>query len=107
MTNVNSYLHLSCLLLVSVNERHFSSKVHFATVHDRNGKEVDFLVTKDGKSWFLVEAKLADDRVSKNLEYFSNRLGVPGIQVINKDNIYKKTGNTLIISANRWLGLLT
>ena len=33
-------------------------------------REVDFLVVRDGKPWFLVEAKNGDDTPSDSLEYF-------------------------------------
>jgi len=36
-------------------------------------REVDFLVTKNGKPWFLAEAKLSDEKLSKNLFYFQER----------------------------------
>lgn len=73
---------------------------------DRNHREADFLVTKDQNPWFLIEAKLSEVQPAAGLEYFSRRLGVPGIQVILKEKILKKAGNILIVSANRWLGNL-
>ena len=40
-------------------------------LRDKEKREVDFLVTKDEKPWFLVEAKNGDNaRISKNLIYF-------------------------------------
>ncbi|OGT65993.1 MAG: hypothetical protein A3J38_10480 [Gammaproteobacteria bacterium RIFCSPHIGHO2_12_FULL_45_9] len=40
-------------------------------LRDKEKREVDFLVTKDEKPWFLVEAKHGDNaRISKNLTYF-------------------------------------
>ncbi len=72
-------------------------------VRDRDSREVDFLVTREAEPWFLVEAKLSETQISENLRYFSRRLGVPGVQVILKENVHKREGNISVISANRWL----
>lgn len=72
-------------------------------IRDRMGREVDFLVTRNQKPWFLVESKLAETQISESLRYFSQSLNVPGIQVVLKENIYKRQGNLLVISASQWL----
>ncbi len=46
-------------------------------IRDRQGREVDFLVVRDGRPWFLVEAKLADSRLSPALAYFQEKTGAP------------------------------
>ena len=73
-------------------------------IQDRSGKEVDFLMTRDNKPWFLVEVKLAEEETSRNLKSFAERLDVPGIQVIKKPGVCRKSGNMLLVSADRWLG---
>lgn len=75
--------------------------LHF--VKDRDRREVDFLITKDQQPWCLVECKVAETSPTENLKYFSNRLNVPGIQVILKKGIAKQEGNILVVSANKWL----
>ena len=75
-------------------------------IQDRNGREVDFLVTKDENPWFLIEVKTAEEKISNNLRYFSERMGIPGIQLIKKSNVYKNEGNISLISADVWLGKL-
>ena len=44
-------------------------------VRDKSRREVDFIVSRDGVPWFLVEAKNGDGTPSRNLEYFQERLG--------------------------------
>ncbi len=78
--------------------------LHF--IRDRNGREVDFLLTRNSKPWFLVEAKISETRISDTLKYFSQRLGVPAIQLIEKGNIEKREGNITLTSCARWLGKL-
>jgi predicted AAA+ superfamily ATPase len=47
-------------------------------LRDKDGREVDFLVTKDKKPWFLVEAKSSGNAgLSRWLYYFQEKLKVP------------------------------
>ncbi len=53
-------------------------------LRDKDKREVDFLVTKDGKPWFLVEAKNGDTGISRWLYYFQEKLKVPhAFQVVS------------------------
>ena len=52
----------------------FRTGLHY--LRDASGREVDFLVTCDGKPWFAVEAKLADGDPDPALRYFAARIGV-------------------------------
>jgi uncharacterized protein len=78
--------------------------LHF--IRDRDRREVDFLVTRDGKPWFLVEVKLSEVRPADTLDYFCNRLHVPGLQMVLTENVCRQAGQILVVSANRWLGHL-
>lgn len=45
-------------------------------VRDKEKQEVDFLVSRNKKPWFLVEVKLSSKReISKNLIYFQKKIG--------------------------------
>jgi predicted AAA+ superfamily ATPase len=46
-------------------------------LRDKEKREVDFLVARDGKPWFLAEVKQSDDRVSKALEHFQRQVDAP------------------------------
>ena len=50
----------------------FRQQLHF--IRDKEGREVDFVITKDRKLESLIEVKWSDDQVSKNLIYFSEKL---------------------------------
>ncbi len=41
----------------------------------KDKREVDFLVTKDSKPWFLVEVKSSDTKLSRHLAYFQEKTG--------------------------------
>jgi len=43
----------------------------------KDGREVDFLLSRDGNPWMLVEVKTSDAPPSANLRYFHERLGRP------------------------------
>ena len=46
-------------------------------LRDKERREVDFVVARDGKPWFLVEVKSNDNRLGHALEYFHDRLNTP------------------------------
>ncbi len=46
-------------------------------LRDKQGREVDFVVARDGKPWFLVEVKQQDESLSKALEFYQQQLGAP------------------------------
>jgi uncharacterized protein len=51
--------------------------VDLSYLRDRDGREVDFLVTVKRKPWFAVEAKLAATAIDPSLRYFRDRLRLP------------------------------
>jgi uncharacterized protein len=56
------------------------SQGHAVGLHylrDREGREVDFLVTAGKRPWFAVEVKLKETRVDPALLHFRERLGIP------------------------------
>ncbi len=56
------------------------SEGHAVALHylrDRDGREVDFLVTVGRKPWFAVEVKLSETRVDPALAHFRARLAIP------------------------------
>lgn len=67
---------------------HLLKAVHFWTdtglgtydlfyLRDKEKREVDFCIVRDGKPWFLVEVKSSDTSLSKALCYYHEQLGVP------------------------------
>jgi hypothetical protein len=55
-------------------ENHFS--IHYR--RDKQKREVDFLMLRDGVPWFLVEAKTGDSSgISEPLRYFHEMLKAP------------------------------
>jgi uncharacterized protein len=76
-------------------------------IRDKEGREIDFAITKDGKLESLIEAKLSDEDISKNLIYYSERLKPKdSLQLVaNLKREYKK--NKLeVLSAKKYLATL-
>jgi hypothetical protein len=44
-------------------------------VRDKQKREVDFLVLRDGEPWFLVEVKAGERTLSPSLGYFQRQTG--------------------------------
>lgn len=94
---------------------HILKFVHFITdyegykaelyfLRDVDKREVDFLVTIDGKPWFAVEVKLNDTTLSPQLLYFKERIDIPYVyQVVKKAGVDRIEKGARIISAGKFL----
>ena len=52
-------------------------------IQDQQKREVDFLITREGNPWFLVEVKHKSEKLSENLKYFQEASKAPhAFQVI-------------------------
>jgi predicted AAA+ superfamily ATPase len=63
-------------------------------IRDKEGREVDFAVLKEGKLEELIEVKYSDEKISKSLKYYSERLNPKrAIQITaNIKRSYEKSG---------------
>ena len=52
-------------------------KFELGYLRDKEKREVDFLVARDGKPWFLAEVKQHDESISPSLKYFQQQLAAP------------------------------
>jgi len=61
-------------------------------IRTKDKREVDFLVSKDSKPWFLVEVKSSEHKpLSKNLEHFQSRTGAKHAFQVTIDGDYSDT----------------
>lgn len=80
----------------------YKAELHY--LRDRDGHEVDFLVTINKEPWFAVEVKSSDQIPSKNLLYFSKKLSIPFLyQVINIENVDFMQKDIRIMSVDKFL----
>jgi predicted AAA+ superfamily ATPase len=80
-------------------------------IRDREGREADFLIAKDNKPVFMVEAKVSEEQLSKNLLRFQQKTQTPfALQVIDKPKVLKRTMlndfTQYVISADNFLQYL-
>ena len=79
--------------------------LHF--LRDDAHREVDFLVTSDGKPWFAVEVKSQDQAASPSLRYFREKLSIPySYQVIKKAGVDVFDKGARVVSADKFLAAL-
>jgi len=81
-------------------------------LRDRNKREVDFIVARDGNPWFLVEVKHRDESIGRNIKYFQDQVKAPyAFQVIiDADYVdadcFAKDGAPVIVPARTFLSQL-
>ncbi len=52
-------------------------KCHLGYLRDKNQREVDFVVIRDGQPWFLAEVKYREEPVTKSLSHFQGETAAP------------------------------
>lgn len=55
-------------------------------LRDSSGREIDFVVLKDGKPQFAVECKSGSGALSRNIAYFSQRTPIPRFYQVHLDS---------------------
>lgn len=69
-------------------------------VRTRDGKESDFLITKNKKPYFLCEAKLSDESIENHHKANAASFGnIPFIQIIRKKGVLKSGGKNLFVAS--------
>jgi predicted AAA+ superfamily ATPase len=81
-------------------------------LRDRNQREVDFVVIKDGQPWFLVEVKNSDTAISPSLRFFQEQIKAPfafqvviGTDYIDAD-CFSSQNRPMIVPAKTFLSQL-
>lgn len=94
--------HLLKLCHFLYDTQGYKAELHY--LRDRDGHEVDFLVTVDKKPWIAVEVKRSDTKVSKNLRYFGKKLNIPfKYQIVGIENVDFLQDDVRVMSADKFL----
>lgn len=100
---VASHLLKLCHFLNDVDG--YKTELYF--LRDIDGREVDFLVTDDGKPWFAVEVKSSASDISKTLSYFGSKLDIPFLyQVVDGRNVDIRKDRIRMLSMEKFLSSL-
>lgn len=73
----------------------------------KEGRKVDFVLVEENEIGRLIEVKLFDDEASKNLQYFSGKYDLDGIQIVKNLKREKSIGKINIVAANKYLQTTT
>lgn len=75
-------------------------------VRSRDNEETDFLVTRDGRPFFLMEAKLNSDVIDAHHSTLAKRIGdIPFVQLVSKGGVVRSgKDQTYVLSASNFLG---
>lgn len=73
-------------------------------VRTKDGKEADFLITKNNKPWILFEVKSSSKYIESHLFTLAKHLGnIPVVQIVLENNLIKKVNDkAFIVSADRF-----
>ena len=81
-------------------------------LRDKEKREVDFVVARDGNPWFLVDVKRRDERIDKTLSYYQSQLAAPyAFQVVIdlpyvEADCFDRSGRPLVVPARTFLSQL-
>ena len=76
-------------------------------IRDKEAREVDFIILKEGKVFALIEVKLSDDNISKSLQYYSEKLKPKhSLQVVAHLKQEYKQNNCRVVSPQTALNIL-
>ena len=76
---------------------------------DKQKREVDFVIVKDGAPWAMFEVKSSNDNFTPHLDYFKSKWSTIKLSVVltNKENIFRDLGeNKYIISMTNIFSIL-
>ncbi len=97
---------------------HFLKKIHYLEdsqgmcldlkyIRDKESREVNFVILKNNKVFALIEVKYADDKLSKSLQYYSEKLKPKhALQIVAQLKQEYKQGNCRVVSLSTALHIL-
>ncbi len=82
----------------------YGEDVELNYVRNKDNKEVDFAISKNGELTQLIEVKLSDDKAAPALKYFSDRFpDVQSIQLVHNLKQNKTANGINVLNASQWL----
>jgi hypothetical protein len=101
---LENFVAMSLLKNVLARNDYLGKNEKLQYIRTKEGKEVDFsLVNTDDKIEEIIEVKLSDDGLSKNLKYFSDRYALKGTQIVKNLKREKLIGVLKIVKAENYL----
>lgn len=86
----------------------FGKNLSLRYIRTKDGKEIDFAIVQDDKIMQIVEVKLSDSLLSKNLLYFSKLFAdAECLQLVHNLEKPQEVNRIKILPAGNWLGSLS
>lgn len=83
-----------------------AAKVSLHYLRNKEKNEIDFVLIKNNKPWFTVEAKLNDLQLDSSYQVFQRQLHIPHVQIVKPSGIDRhfktKTGPARVISFDKF-----
>lgn len=87
-----------------IDQLGYTSRLHY--LRTKEGKEVDFAVVRDGKIENIIEVKLSDAQIDKNLYYFRKKYDLAAIQLVKNIRLERDEGGIKVLRAEKYLSEL-
>ncbi|MBI9072200.1 MAG: ATP-binding protein [Melioribacteraceae bacterium] len=79
-------------------------KIELNYIRTKEGKEIDFCLTKNDAPLNFIEVKLSDKNISRNLKYFIEKFpNVKGIQLVHNLHQERDESGISVLRASDWL----
>lgn len=76
-------------------------------LRNKDGKEVDFLVTQKNKPLFMVEAKLNDIGLDRSYQAFNKKWKIPHFQIVSNPDFFRDHDDGVaVVSFNKFFSNL-
>jgi hypothetical protein len=77
-------------------------------IRTKDGKEIDFALSREGRATNLIEVKLSDDAPSPSLTRLAQKLPeAKAVQLVQNIRREQQIGNIAIVRAGKWIGALS
>ncbi len=101
---LENFVAVSLLKSVLAKNDYLGKDEKLQTLRTKDKKEVDFcLVNTDGTIKEIIEVKTSDNKLSKNLVYFSKKYNLPAIQVVQNIKRERQADIIKILKAENYL----
>lgn len=82
--------------------------IEFNYIKTKDGKEIDFCLSNDGKASHLIEVKLSEDKPSASLTLLAKKLPeAKAFQLVSNLRREQRKDNIDVVSAGKWLAQLS
>ncbi len=80
---IENFAALCLLKEVSLREDRDGKKRELSYLRTKEGHEVDFVFVEEGTPRMMIEVKSQDREISKGMEYFHSKYGIPGVLLVS------------------------